>query len=71
MKDYRIELIEILNNKVEEGLNVIQTLTVADKEYGAAIMNILNSANTAKDLQLQINFDKEQEELANIESEEN
>jgi hypothetical protein len=71
--DYRVKLIEILNTKVEEGLNVIETLNVADKEYGSAIMNLLNSANTARELQNQIKFDEEQAntETSVNESEEN
>lgn len=68
--DYRIELIKILNDKVTEGLQIIKTLTVNDKEYASTILNIVNSDKTAKDLQSQLDFDAAQEKLNN-ESEEN
>ena len=59
MNDYRVKLIELLNKKVEEGMQVIEKLSVADKEYASAIMNILNSDKTAKELEQQIKFDEE------------
>ena len=71
MKDYRIRLIEILNEKVTEGLELVKGLNVTDKEYASTILNIVNSDKSAKDLQSQIDFDKEQAELAIRESEEN
>lgn len=58
MNDYRLELIKILKDKVEEGLTVVSKMTVADKDYASAIMNILNSDKTAEELQAQLNFDK-------------
>ena len=62
MNDYRLELIKILKDKVEEGLTVVSKMTVADKDYASAIMNILNSDKTAEELQAQLNFDKEMSE---------
>lgn len=62
MNDYRLELIKILKEKVEEGLTVVSKMTVADKDYASAIMNILNSDKTAEELQAQLNFDKEMAE---------
>lgn len=68
--DYRIELIKILNDKVTEGLSLVKSLNVTDKDYASTILNIVNSDKTAKDLQSQLDFDAEQKELNN-ESEEN
>ena len=70
MNDYRVKLIELLNQKVEEGMQVIEKLTVADKEYASAIMNILNSDKTAKELEQQIKFDEEMKENENNKEEE-
>lgn len=62
MKDYKLEIRDVLLEKVNEGLTKISAVDISDKEYGNLIMNILNSYQTAKDYNDQINSEKESEE---------
>lgn len=70
MKDYRIELSQILRNKAEEGLSVLSTLTVADKDFASTVVNIINCQNEANSLEEKIAFDKEMLEKETKEGEE-
>lgn len=66
MEDFRIELIKILKTHVIEGLEAVKSLSVTDRNYGEAIINVMNADKTAKQLQSEIDFDKAQAELSDI-----
>lgn len=53
-KEFKEELIRILNNQIVEGLELIKKLNVTDKNYAEAIMNLLNAEKTAKALQSEL-----------------
>ena len=52
-------MIEILQNKIEEGYSIIESLKINDKEYGTAVMNMSETAKTIDQLKQEIAFDKE------------
>ena len=52
-------MIEILQNKIEEGYSIIESLKINDKEYGTAVMNMFETAKTIDQLKQEIAFDKE------------
>ena len=53
------KMIEILQNKIEEGYSIIESLKINDKEYGTAVMNMFETAKTIDQLKQEIAFDKE------------
>ena len=52
-------MIEILQNKIEEGYSIVESLKINDKEYGTVVMNIFETAKTIDQLKQEIAFDKE------------
>ena len=52
-------MIEILQNKIEEGYSIVESLKINDKEYGTAVMNMFETAKTIDQLKQEIAFDKE------------
>ena len=53
------KLIDILQNKIDEGYNIINDLKINDKEFGTAVVNIFEIAKTIDQLKQEIAFDKE------------
>ena len=53
------KMIEILQNKIEEGYSIVESLKINDKEYGTAVMNIFETAKTIDQLKQEIAFDEE------------
>lgn len=53
------KMIEILQNKIEEGYSIIESLKINDKEYGTAVMNMFETAKTIDQLKQEIAFDEE------------
>lgn len=53
------KMIEILQNKIEEGYSIVESLKINDKEYGTAVMNMFETAKTIDQLKQEIAFDKE------------
>ena len=56
------KLIDTLQNKIDEGYNIINDLKINDKEYGTAVMNMFETAKTIEQLKQEIDFDKEMSE---------
>lgn len=56
------KMIEILQNKIEEGYSIVESLKINDKEYGTAVMNMFETAKTIDQLKQEIAFDKEMSE---------
>ena len=52
-------MIEILQNKIEEGYSIVESLKINDKEYGTAVMNMFETAKTIDQLKQEIAFDEE------------
>ena len=52
-------MIEILQNKIDEGYDIITNLKINDKEYGTAVMNMFETAKTIDQLKQEIAFDEE------------
>jgi hypothetical protein len=48
----------ILNKQVEEGLDILERMTVKDKNYQAVVVNINNANNISFQLKTQIENDK-------------
>lgn len=62
-------MIEILQNKIEEGYSIVESLKINDKEYGTAVMNIFETAKTIDQLKQEIAFDEEMsKEMTNEEA---
>ena len=53
------KMIEILQNKIEEGYSIVESLKINDKEYGTAVMNMFETAKTIDQLKQEIVFDEE------------
>ena len=53
------KMIEILQNKIEEGYDIITNLKINDKDYGTSVMNMFETAKTIDQLKQEIAFDKE------------
>ena len=53
------KMIEILQNKIEEGYSIVESLKINDKEYGTAVMNMFETAKTIDQLKQEMAFDKE------------
>lgn len=53
------KMIEILQNKIDEGYSIIESLKINDKEYGTAVMNMFETAKTIDQLKQEIAFDEE------------
>ena len=53
------KMIEILQNKIEEGYDIVESLKINDKEYGTAVMNMFETAKTIDQLKQEIVFDEE------------
>lgn len=64
------KLIDILQNKIDEGYNVINDLKINDKEFGTAVVNIFEIAKTIDQLKQEIAFDKEMSEKRDMTNEE-
>lgn len=63
------KMIEILQNKIEEGYSIVESLKINDKEYGTAVMNMFETAKTIEQLKQEIAFDKEMsKEMTNEEA---
>ena len=63
------KMIEILQNKIEEGYSIVESLKINDKEYGTAVMNIFETAKTIDQLKQEIAFDEEMsKEMTNEEA---
>ena len=63
------KMIEILQNKFEEGYSIVESLKINDKEYGTAVMNMFETAKTIDQLKQEIAFDKEMsKEMTNEEA---
>lgn len=63
------KMIEILQNKIEEGYSIVESLKINDKEYGTAVMNMFETAKTIDQLKQEIAFDKEMsKEMTNEEA---
>lgn len=63
------KLIDILQNKIDEGYNIINDLKINDKEFGTAVVNIFEIAKTIDQLKQEIAFDKEMsKEMTNEEA---
>lgn len=63
-------MIEILQNKIEEGYSIVESLKINDKEYGTAVMNMFETAKTIEQLKQEIAFDKEMSEKREMTNEE-
>lgn len=63
-------MIEILQNKIEEGYSIVESLKINDKEYGTDIMNMFETAKTIEQLKQEIAFDKEMSEKREMTNEE-
>ena len=62
-------MIEILQNKIEEGYSIVESLKINDKEYGTAVMNMFETAKTIDQLKQEIAFDEEMsKEMTNEEA---
>ena len=62
-------MIEILQNKIEEGYSIVESLKINDKEYGTAVMNMFETAKTIDQLKQEIAFDEEMsKEMTNEET---
>jgi hypothetical protein len=64
------KMIEILQNKIEEGYSIVESLKINDKEYGTAVMNMFETAKTIEQLKQEIAFDKEMSEKREMTNEE-
>jgi hypothetical protein len=64
------KMIEILQNKIEEGYSIVESLKINDKEYGTAVMNMFETAKTIDQLKQEIAFDKEMSEKREMTNEE-
>lgn len=64
------KMIEILQNKIEEGYSIVESLKINDKEYGTAVMNMFETAKTIEQLKQEIAFDKEMSEKRDMTNEE-
>ena len=53
------KMIEILQNKIEEGYSIVESLKINDKEYGTAVMNMFETAKTIDQLKQEMPFNKE------------
>ena len=63
------KMIEILQNKIEEGYSIVESLKINDKEYGTAVMNMFETAKTIDQLKQEIAFDEEMsKEMTNEEA---
>lgn len=63
------KMIEILQNKIEEGYSIVESLKINDKEYGTAVMNMFETAKTIDQLKQEMAFDKEMsKEMTNEEA---
>lgn len=63
------KMIEILQNKIEEGYSIVESLKINDKEYGTVVMNMFETAKTIDQLKQEIAFDKEMsKEMTNEEA---
>lgn len=63
------KMIDILQNKIEEGYSIVESLKINDKEYGTAVMNMFETAKTIDQLKQEIAFDKEMsKEMTNEEA---
>lgn len=69
-EDYRIKLIELLHDKVEEGLDLFKNIDVMHKDYSSTILNIINSNNTAKELLQQMESENQEVENKDTSEEE-
>lgn len=52
-------MIEILQNKIDEGYDIITNLKINDKDYGTSVMNMFETAKTIDQLKQEIAFDEE------------
>lgn len=64
------KMIDILQNKIEEGYSIVESLKINDKEYGTAVMNMFETAKTIDQLKQEIAFDKEMSEKREMTNEE-
>lgn len=63
------KMIDILQNKIEEGYSIVESLKINDKEYGTAVMNMFETAKTIDQLKQEIAFDEEMsKEMTNEEA---
>ena len=53
------KMIEILQNKIDEGYDIITNLKINDKDYGTSVMNMFETAKTIDQLKQEMAFDKE------------
>ncbi len=51
--------LEILRNQAEQGLDILENMTVADKKYQQVVVNINNANNIAFQLENEIEAQKE------------
>ena len=56
------KMINILQNKIEEGYVIVADTKISDKEYGTVVMNMFETAKTIEQLKQEIDFDKEMSE---------
>lgn len=63
-------MIDILQNKIEEGYSIVESLKINDKEYGTGVMNMFETAKTIEQLKQEIAFDKEMSEKREMTNEE-
>ena len=56
------KMIDILQNKIEEGYAIVADTKISDKEYGTVVMNMFETAKTIEQLKQEIDFDKEMSE---------
>ena len=61
------KMIEILQEKIDSGYAIIEGLSISDKEYGAVVMNMFETAKTIEQLNQEINFDKEMNKEVEVE----
>ena len=63
------KMIEILQNKIDEGYDIITNLKINDKDYGTSVMNMFETAKTIDQLKQEIAFDEEMsKEMTNEEA---
>ena len=58
MKDYKLEIRNIMLDKTQEALDLLKTIAPDNDDYGAITMNMLNSYQTAVDYNKQIENEK-------------
>lgn len=63
VKQNKKEIVEVLNEQVANGIEIVKKLNVDDNVYGIVVTNLLNAFKAAEQMSAEIEFDLEQEKL--------